>query len=93
MRSAPAGMLRSAWFSTSTWCSARARNSSSAEILEAGIARHRQVRAIQLQHKSALGDGLVLGAHGGPDRLDILLVRWIEEIGWNADTTPAMRRS
>ena len=44
------------------------------EILESGMARHRQIGTVDLQGEAGGDDRLVLGLHRGADRLDVVLV-------------------
>ena len=64
-----------------------------AQLLEAGVVRHRQIGAIELQHKAGTDDRLVLLLHRRGDCFDIGLVRGVVGLVWNTGTSPGEPRS
>ena len=68
-------MLRSAWFSASTWTRGALRKSSSLRSWNAGVARHREIGAVELQHEAGGDDRFVFGRIAVGDRFEIGFVR------------------
>ena len=68
------GISPSAWLSASAWKAARRKNSGFGKVLKGRMPRHRQIGAIDLQHKTRCRNGGVLFPHRLGDGLDIVLM-------------------